>query len=59
LNGITFIINFMKIYQAVQKSLVGDTQTNRRQTGDLISLFLFTYVFWTAGYEIMDYIIPF
>jgi hypothetical protein len=25
LNGITFVLNFMKMYQAVQKLLVGDT----------------------------------
>jgi hypothetical protein len=37
LNGITSIPNFTKIYKAVQKLLVGDTQTDR-QTGDLISL---------------------
>jgi hypothetical protein len=30
----------MKIYQAVQKFFVGDTQTDR-QTGDLIRLLLF------------------
>jgi hypothetical protein len=29
LNGITTIPNVMKIYQAVQKLLVGDTQTDR------------------------------
>jgi hypothetical protein len=28
LNGITSAPNFMKIYQAVQKLLVGDTQTD-------------------------------
>jgi hypothetical protein len=40
--------NFMKIYQAVQKLLVGDRQTGRqththtdRQTGDLIRLLSF------------------
>jgi hypothetical protein len=38
LNGITFIPNFIKIYQAVQNLLVGDTHT---QTGDLISLLSF------------------
>jgi hypothetical protein len=38
LNAITSIPNFMKIYQAVQKLLVGDTD---RQTGDLISLLSF------------------
>jgi hypothetical protein len=32
--------NFMKIYQAVQKLLMGDAQTER-QTGDLISLLSF------------------
>jgi hypothetical protein len=37
LNGIASLPNFMKIYQAVQKSLVGD----HRQTGDLISLLSF------------------
>jgi hypothetical protein len=26
LNGISFVPNFMKIFQAVQKLLVGDTQ---------------------------------
>jgi hypothetical protein len=39
------LLNFIKIYQLVQKLLVGDTQTDRetdRQDGDLISLtFLF------------------
>jgi ubiquitin C-terminal hydrolase len=29
LNGITSVPNFMKIYQAIQKLLVGDTQTDR------------------------------
>jgi hypothetical protein len=29
LNGITSIPNSMKIYQAVQKLLVGDTETER------------------------------
>jgi hypothetical protein len=28
LNGITSVSNFMKIYHAVQKLLVGDTQTD-------------------------------
>jgi hypothetical protein len=32
--------NFVKIYQAFQKLLVGDTQTDR-QTGDLINLLSF------------------
>jgi len=44
LNGITSLPNIMKIYKAVQKLLVGDTQTDRqsdRQTGDLISLLSF------------------
>jgi hypothetical protein len=36
LNGITSLSNFIKIYQAVQQLLMGDTQT-----GDLISLFSF------------------
>jgi len=36
LNGISSVPNFMKFYQAVQKLLVGDTQT-----GDLISLLSF------------------
>jgi hypothetical protein len=36
LNGITSLPNFMKIYQAVHKLLVGN-----RQTGDLINLLLF------------------
>jgi hypothetical protein len=40
LNGITSVLNSMKIYQAVQKLLVGDTQTDR-QTGDLINLLSF------------------
>jgi hypothetical protein len=40
LKGITSVPNFMKIYQAFQKLLVGDTQTDR-QTGDLISLLSF------------------
>jgi hypothetical protein len=40
-NGMTSLLNFIKIYQLVQKLLGGDTQTDR-QTGDLISLtFLF------------------
>jgi hypothetical protein len=46
LNGITSVPNFIKIYQAVQNLLVGDTQTDRqteadRKTDDLISLHLF------------------
>jgi hypothetical protein len=45
LNGITFVPNLMKICQAVQKLLVGVTQTDR-QTGDLISLLSF---FWKVG----------
>jgi hypothetical protein len=40
LNGITSVPNFMKIYQAVQRLLGGDIQTDR-QTGDLISLLSF------------------
>jgi len=41
------LLNFMKIYQAVQKLLVGDTQTHRhtytdRETGDFI-LFYFHF----------------
>jgi hypothetical protein len=37
----TSLLNFIKIYQLVQKLLVGHTQTDR-QTGDLIILtFLF------------------
>jgi hypothetical protein len=43
LNSITSIPDFMKIYQTVQKFLVG-TQTDGRtdrQTGDLISLLSF------------------
>jgi hypothetical protein len=40
LNGITSQPNIMKIYQAVQKLLVGDIQTHT-QTGDLISLLSF------------------
>jgi hypothetical protein len=35
LNDITCLPNFMKIYQAVQKILVGDTQTDR-QTDRLV-----------------------
>jgi hypothetical protein len=37
----TSLLNFIKIYQLVQKLLVGDTQTDRRtdrQAGDFISL---------------------
>jgi len=45
LNGITSLPNIMKIYQTVQKLLVGehtDTHTHTdRQTGDLISLLSF------------------
>jgi hypothetical protein len=46
LNDITSLPNVMKIYQAVQKLLVGDTQTDtdthtHTQTGDLISLLSF------------------
>jgi hypothetical protein len=46
LNDIASILNLLKIYQAVQKLLVGDTQTDRgtyRQTHrrDLISLLSF------------------
>jgi hypothetical protein len=37
LNGTTSLPNLIKIYQAVQKLLVG----GHRQTGDLISLFSF------------------
>jgi hypothetical protein len=44
-NGMTSLLNFIKIYQLVQKLLGGDTQTDirtDRQTGDLINLtFLF------------------
>jgi ubiquitin C-terminal hydrolase len=40
LNGITSVPNFMKIYQAIQKLLVGDIQTDK-QTGDFISLLSF------------------
>jgi hypothetical protein len=40
LNGISYLLDFIKIYQAVKKLLVGDTYTDR-QTGDLISLLLF------------------
>jgi hypothetical protein len=40
-NGITSLLNVIKIYQLVQKLLGGDTHTHR-QTGDLTSLtFLF------------------
>jgi hypothetical protein len=38
LNGITSVSNFMKIYHAVQKLLVGDTQTER-QTHRLVTCF--------------------
>jgi hypothetical protein len=42
LNGITSLPNIMKIYQAVQNLLLGDTHTHRHtQTGDLISLLSF------------------
>jgi hypothetical protein len=34
----TSLLNVIKIYQLVQKLLGGDTQTEDRQTGDLISL---------------------
>jgi hypothetical protein len=37
LNDITSVPNLIKIYQAVQKLLADDMQTDR-QTGDLISL---------------------
>jgi hypothetical protein len=40
LNVITSLPNIMKIYQAVQKLLMGDTQTGR-QPGGLISLLSF------------------
>jgi hypothetical protein len=45
-NGMTSLLNFIKVYQLVQKLLGGDTQTEDgrtdRQTGDLINLtFLF------------------
>lgn len=36
-NGMTFQLNFMKIYHSVRNVLVEDTQT--RQRGDLISSF--------------------
>jgi hypothetical protein len=39
-NGITFLTNFMKIYQLVQKLCMGDTQTDR-ETSHLISLLSF------------------
>jgi hypothetical protein len=40
-NGMTYQMNFIKIYQLVQKLFGGDTQTDI-QTGDLMSLtFLF------------------
>jgi hypothetical protein len=38
LNGINSVPNFIKIYQAVQKLLVGDTD---RETGNSISLLSF------------------
>jgi hypothetical protein len=48
LNGISSVPNVMKIYQAVQKLLVGDTDRHThidrqtdRQTGDLINLLSF------------------
>jgi hypothetical protein len=42
LNGITSLPNIMKIYQAVQKLLVGHTHTHTHtETGDLISLLSF------------------
>jgi hypothetical protein len=44
LYGVTSAPNFMKLYQAVQKLLVGDIQTDThadRRTGDLISLLSF------------------
>jgi hypothetical protein len=37
MNGITSVPNIMKIYQAVQKSLLGDLHKHIK-TGDLISL---------------------
>jgi hypothetical protein len=40
LNGVTSVPNFTNFYQAVQKLLVGEHQTDRR-TGDLISLLSF------------------
>jgi hypothetical protein len=40
LNGIASIPNLIKIYEAFQKLLVGDTQTDR-QTGDFVSLLSF------------------
>jgi hypothetical protein len=44
LNGITCLSDFMKMYQSVQKLLLGDTQTGihtHTQNGDLINLLLF------------------
>jgi hypothetical protein len=43
LNGITSLSIIIKIYQAIQKLLVGGIQTDR-QTGYLIS-----FHFWKAG----------
>jgi hypothetical protein len=40
LNGIAAIPNLMKIYHAVQKLLVGDTE-RQKETGDFISLLSF------------------
>jgi hypothetical protein len=42
LNGITSIPNFMKIYQAVKKLLVGDTQTEWWFDKP-------TFIFWKVG----------
>jgi hypothetical protein len=41
LSGITSVSNFMKIYQAVQKLLVGTHRQTDRQSGDSISLLSF------------------
>jgi hypothetical protein len=38
LNGIASVPNFTKIYEAVQKLLVGDTDRFTERLGDLISL---------------------
>jgi hypothetical protein len=52
LNDTTCLPNIMKIYQAYQKLLVGDTG---RQTGDLITLLSFSNV-WMHDVKINDYV---
>jgi hypothetical protein len=39
LNGITSVPNFMKIYHAVQKILVGDTQTDKPVFGNRLKMY--------------------